>query len=97
MHLKYINLVTLKLLFILGSCNFKFSCKIQDPSPPTNNTTLPPTPKLKCMTPLTPSQHFSKIFNSYKLEGGGGGHGPHTKFLDFMHPTQEYFRQIYDY
>ena len=70
MHLKYINLVTLKLLFILGSCNFKFSCKIQDPSPPTNNTTLPPTPKLN---------------------------GPHTKFLDFMHPTQEYFRQIYDY
>ena len=34
MHLKYIKLLILKIRFILGLCNFKFSFKILPPPPP---------------------------------------------------------------
>ena len=83
MHLKYIKLVILKILFILGLSNFKFSRKIPLPSPPTSpqqnysplkNTTT--TTKIKASDLSVPlSKYFSRIFNSppprkKKVEGG---------------------------
>ena len=65
MHLKYINLVTLKLLFILGSCNFKFSFKIQDPPPPQQYN-----PPLNTEIKLYDSSHPQPT-----LWWGGGGKG----------------------
>ena len=63
MHLKYIKLVILKILFILGLSNFKFSLKIPLPPPPSpqqnysplNNTTT--TTKIKASDlPPSPQQ-----------------------------------------
>ena len=48
MHLMYIKLVILKILFILGLCNFKFSFKILWPSLHKVN----PSPKQKICDPL---------------------------------------------
>ena len=52
MHLKYIKLVILKILFVLGLRNFKFSFKIPWHSPTKIKISDPP-----------PSEYFSKIFN----------------------------------
>ena len=50
MHLKYIKLLILKKLFILGLCNFKFSFKVpRTPHPP------PPPQKRK----ITPPQQYN--------------------------------------
>ena len=72
MCLKYIKLVTLKILFILGLRNFKFSFKIQWPSPPNKITSLPtiqpPLPKEKFLTHL--SKYFSIIFKTPMQAGG---------------------------
>ena len=57
MHLKYIKLLILKKLFILGLCNFKFSFKVP-------RTPHPPTPsKKKNYSPTTiqHSPHPNKI------------------------------------
>ena len=66
MHLKYIKQVILKILFMLGLCNLKFSLKI--PCPPL--TKLLPT--IQYNTPGTPEPpHPSpQIFFFF---GGGGG------------------------
>ena len=57
--LKYIKLVIPKILFILELCNFNFYFKISWPSPPLlkkqliplKNTSPPPAPKQKFLTP----------------------------------------------
>ena len=60
MHLKYIRLVILKRLFILGLSNFKFSFKISWPSFPTKSP--PPFPtKTKISDPPPPPTNTSKI------------------------------------
>ena len=55
MHLNYIKLVILKILSILGLCNFKFSFQFRDPPPPNKITPpkqyIPPTPKTKITDP----------------------------------------------
>ena len=69
MHLNYIKLVILKILSILGLCNFKFSFQFRDPPPPIPNKItppkqyIPPTPKTKITDPPTsPKQiHFSNF------------------------------------
>ena len=81
MHLKYIKLLILKILFALGLFNLKFSFKIPRTLLPTrqkrnysshSNTSPPPPHQNKdfCPSP-TPSKYFSKIFNPPPQTGTG--------------------------
>ena len=69
MHLKYIKLVILRIVFILGLCNFKFSFKI-----PPHPTKLPSNETASC-TEINisdpPANTFLKRLASHQLEGAG--------------------------
>ena len=75
MHLKYIKLVILRIVFILGLCNFKFSFKIPWPPPPSRPTQQNyPLTKLLPHTKKNfwpPSKYFSKTFSPPQAGGGG--------------------------
>ena len=95
MHLKYIKLVILKILFILGLSNFKFSCKIPLPPPPPPAKLLPPQQynhhhqNKASDLPLPLSKYFSKIFNppppKKKVQGGGGVHTMFSGGIEMEH------------
>ena len=73
MHLKYIKLVILKILFILGLSNFKFSLKI--PLPP------PPLPPAKLLPPQQYNHHHqNKSFWPPPFPSA-------NTFLKFLTPT----------
>ena len=94
MQLKYIKLVILKIIFILGFCNFKFSFKIPWPLRPTPTKTKisdpPANSFLKIFTPRSPPPH------SPKLERWGACieiYNGKRKFFKTVCDQMEYFEQ----
>ena len=100
MHLKYIKLLILKILFVLGLFNLKFSFKIPGTAPPpllphqkkysSHNNTSPPHQNKNCWPFPTTSKYFSNIFNPPPQTGRGGTchdgslYGFHVQFALYL-------------